>query len=131
MGHAYNNGLHTTSKGVTYDVVRFTGLTAAGPTVIAEDCKSGLVSSITRSGAGVFVVQFSVPYPAKIVICHPQHAPALANSAYRNCRYQQGSYSNTTGQLTLFISDATPAAADFAGAADEMHVLFGFNRYTR
>lgn len=131
MGHAYNNGLHTTSKGVTYDVVRLTGLDGVATPSIAEDCKSGLVSSVTRSGAGTFVLQLSVPYPPKIVVCDPKVSATAANSALRHARYKKASYSNTTGQLTILVSDATPAAADLLAADDELHVTLAFNRYTR
>jgi hypothetical protein len=131
MGHAYNNGLHTTSKGVTYDVARITGLTNGGTLAVAEDCKSGLIQSVTRSSQGVYVVQLSVPYPAKIVVCHPMVSATVATSAYRHARYSKASYSNTTGQFTIFISDATPAAQDLLAADDELHLVLGFNRYTR
>lgn len=130
MGHAYNNGLHTTSKGITYDNLRITGLNASP--VIAEDCKSGLVASVSRSGAGIYVLQLSVPYPPKIVRCDAAMASAAATSTTLTARYQNNSYNSTTGQLTINVSGGanptTPAATD-PGAADEMHVHLAFNRY--
>lgn len=127
MAHAYNNGLHTSSKGITYDNLRVTGLNASP--VVAEDCKSGLVASITRSGAGVYVLQLSLPFPPKLVNCTPVMASAGPTSAVLTARYQNASYNATLGQLTINVSAGTVATDP--GVADEMHIHLAFNRYTR
>lgn len=129
MGHSYNNGLHTSSKGITYDRVRVTGLNTT-PCTIAEDCKSGLIASVTKGATGVYTFQLTAPYPPKVVEISATLSSAAANSAILVARYQNGSYSPTTGQFTINVSNATPAAAD-GGASDEMHVKLAFNRYTR
>lgn len=131
MGHSYNNGLHTTSKGITVDAVRITGLDGATQT-IAEDCKSGLVTGCTSGATGVFVLQLSKPYPPKIVICQPTLSSA-AGITDLFARYDSDGYDATAGTITIRVSDddgdGTPALA--AGAAtDELHVLMMFNRYT-
>lgn len=127
MGHAYNNGLHTSSKGITYDALRVVGLNASP--VIQEDCKSGLVASVARSGAGIFVLQLSLPFPPKLVICHPIMSAAGPTAVNLTARYQTGSYNSTTGQLIINVSAG--AVATDPGVADEMHILLAFNRYTR
>ena len=132
MAHSYNNGLHTSSKGITYDNLRVTGLNAS-PAVV-EDCKSGLISGVTRSSAGVYVFQLSLPYPPKLVRCDPSMAAAGPTSQVLVARYQNNSYNATTGQFTVNVSSlptSTTAAAADPGAADEMHVHLAFNRYTR
>src|SRR5512138_2307498 len=132
MGHAYNNGLHTSSKGFTVDAVRVTGLTVGLGSLctIAEDCKSGLIQSVTHTATGVYTFQLSVPYPPKVVNINPKLSAAAANSAVLTARYQNASYNATTGQFIVNVTNATPAAADPA-AADELHVEMNFNRYTR
>src|SRR5689334_22952861 len=132
MGHAYNNGLHTTSKGITVDAIRVTGLNVANGQLctIAEDCKSGLIASVTHTATGVYTFQLSVPYPPKVVGIKPDLSAASVTSAILTARYQNASYNATTGQFIINISNATPVAAD-GGAADELHVAMHFNRYTR
>lgn len=132
MGHAYNNGLHTTSKGITYDSVRVTGLTVANGQLctIAEDAKSGLIASVTHTGTGVYTFQLSVPFPPKVVEIRPVLSAAAANSAILVARYQDASYNATTGQFIINVTNATPAAADPA-ATNELMVHMAFNRYSR
>lgn len=134
MGHAYNNGLHTSSKGLTVDAVRVTGLNVANGQLctIAEDCKSGLIASVTHTATGVYTFQLSVPYPPKVVNIQPTITAAGATAAWLYPRYRDGSYNATTGQFIIDVSGtpATPAATD-GGASNELHVSMKFNRYTR
>lgn len=132
MGHSYNNGLHTASKGITVDAVRVTGLNVAvaGLCTIAEDCKSGLIQSVTHTATGVYTFQLSRPYPPKVVCIGADISAAGPTAALLRARYQNASYNATTGQFIVNVSNATPAAAD-GGAADELHVTMQFNRYNR
>src|SRR5574341_1776171 len=102
MGHMYNNGLHTTSKGITIDAVRITGLDGATQT-IAEDCKSGLVSGCTKGSTGVYVLQLSTPYPPKIVICQPTISNADGTTDLRFPAYDTDGYDATLGRITIRI----------------------------
>jgi len=131
MGHSYNNGLHTSSKGITVDGIRVTGLNVANGQLctIAEDCKSGLISSVTHTAAGVYTFQLSLPFPPKIVTVRPQLSATAATSAPLVARYQTASYNATTGQFIINVNNAG-AAADGSGT-DELHVDMKFNRYTR
>lgn len=130
MGHSYNNGLHTTSKGITVDALRVTGLAVASPSaaVIAEDCKSGLVSGVTHSAVGVYVFQLSAPYPPKLVTCHVQLSAASAAGASVRARYINNSYNATTGQFQV-ETDVAGVATD-PGANDELHVSLHLRRYS-
>jgi hypothetical protein len=132
MGHSYNNGLHTTSKGFTVDAVRITGLNVATQT-IAEDCKSGLIAGCTKGVTGVYVLQLSRPYPPKIVICQPTLSNADGVTDLRFATYDTGGYNATAGTITIRVSDdddnGAPVLAD-GSATDELHVLMMFNRYT-
>ena len=132
MGHSYNNGLHTSSKGFTVDCVRVTGLTVANGQLctIAEDCKSGLIASVTHTAAGVYTFQLSLPFPPKYVLVKPSLSRAGAASAILTPTYRDASYNATTGQFIIDISNATPAAADPA-STNELMVELHFNRYTR
>lgn len=130
--HAYNNGLHTSSKGITYDAVRVTALnvTVGQLCTIAEDCKSGLIASVTHTATGVYTFQLSLPYPPKVVSFQPEVSAAGPTAAILVARYQNASYNATTGQFIVNVSNNTPVAAD-PGAADELHLQMAFNRYTR
>jgi len=134
MGHSYNNGLHTTSKGITIDALRITGL-AADTQTIAEDCKSGLVSGCTSAVGtpGIYVLQLTQPYPPKIVICQPQLSNANGTTDLLFASYKTAGYDATLGTVTIFVSNdddaGAPVLAD-GGATDELHVLLMFNRYT-
>lgn len=133
MGHSYNNGLHTTSKGITYDAVRVTGLNTT-PCTIAEDCKSGLISGVTKAVTGEYVFQLTAPYPPKLVICHPLLSGTSTITDLLFARYKDASYNATTGQFTVLVSNDDDAGAPIAAdalAANELHVLMAFNRYTR
>lgn len=132
MGHSYNNGLHTTSKGITIDAVRITGLDGDTQT-IAEDCKSGLVSGCTKGSTGIYVIQLSKPYPPKIVICQPTMSNADGTTDLRFPTYGTAGYSASAGTITIRVSNdddsGAPVLAD-GSATDELHVLMMFNRYT-
>lgn len=130
MGHFYNNGLHTASKGITVDAVRVTGLNVANGQLctIAEDCKAGLVKSVTHTAAGVYTFLLSTPFPPKVVSIQASITSAAANSALLTPRYQDGSYNPATGTFIINLTNATPAAAD-GGATNELHVTMHFNRY--
>ena len=130
--HQWTNGLHTASKGITFDAVRVTDLDeapgAAVACTIAEDCKAGLISQVIHSATGTYDFYLTKPYPPKLVTCEPSIDCAAANSALLRARYKQGSYDPTTGKFTILVSNATPAAAD-GSATDSLHVSLSFNRY--
>jgi hypothetical protein len=132
MGHMYNNGMNTASKGLTVDAIRVTGLNVANGSLctIAEDCKAGLISSVTHTALGTYTFQLSVPYPPKVVNIQPVLSAALTTSATNVARYQSASYNATTGQFIILLSTSAAAAVD-GGATDELHVDMKFNRYTR
>lgn len=136
MGYSYNNGLHTSSKGITIDALRVTDLDVAdgAACTIAEDAKSGLVDSVTHTGTGVYTFQLSKPYPPKLVICQPQLSQVTNTTDLLFASYDSGSYNATTGTFVVNVSNdddsGAPAAAN-GSATDELHVLLMFNRYTR
>jgi len=131
MGHMYNYGMNTSSKGLTVDAIRVTGLNATVGQLctIAEDCKSGLISSVTHTATGVYTFQLSVPYPPKYVIIQPSLSATAATSAGNTARYQSASYNPTTGQFIITCNVA--GVATDGGATDELMVDLAFNRYTR
>lgn len=134
--HSYNNGLHTSSKGITVDAVRVTGLNGADASLatIAEDCKSGLVASVTVTATGQYTFQLSKPYPPKLVICQPQLSQATETTDLLTASYDSGSYNATLGTFVVNVSNDDDAGAPVAakgGATDELHVLMMFNRYNR
>ena len=131
MGHSYNNGLHTASKGITVDAVRVTGLnvTVGQLCTIAEDAKAGLIASVTHTATGIYTFQLSLPFPPKVVLIHPYLSAVAGTSALNVARYINASYNATTGQFIVHTSVA--GTLTDGGAADELHVALHFNRYTR
>lgn len=131
MGHSYNHGLVTSNKGMTLDAIRVTGLNVANGSLctIAEDCQSGLISSVTHTAAGVYTFQLSAPFPPKYVRIAPVLSAANAAAAPLNARYRSASYNATTGQFIVDISNA--GVATDGGASDELMVDMEFRRYTR
>lgn len=127
-----NNGMNTSSKGLTVEGARITGLNVANgsPCTIAEDCKAGLIGSVIHTAIGIYTVQLTIPFPPKVVNIVPKLSCALATSPVLTARYQNGSYNPTTGTFVIFVSTTAAAAAD-GGAADELHLDMKFNRYTR
>jgi len=133
MGHSYNNGLHTSSKGITVDAVRVTALNTT-PCTIAEDCKSGLITGVTRAVTGQYVFQLSAPFPPKLVVCLPAISGTSTTTDLLHARYLENSYNATTGQFTVLLSDDDDVTAPIAAngsATNELHVFLMFNRYSR
>lgn len=130
MGYSYNNGLHTSSKGMTQEAVRVTGLNVAlaGLCTIAEDSKSGLVARVTHTATGVYTFQLSAPFPPKYVGIRPSISAALPTSALLVARYQSNSYNPTTGQFIVHTS--VGGVATDGSATDELMVDLNFRRYT-
>lgn len=134
MGHSYNNGLHTTSKGITIDAVRIKGLNNGGTPTVAEDCKSGLISSVSKSVTGTVVLQLSQPYPPKLVICIPKMSNSDGTTDIVHAEVKETGYDATAGTLTIFLENdddsGAPVLVDAPSATAELHVLMMFNRYT-
>lgn len=130
--HSYNYGLKTSGKGEIFESFKVAIGAAGAPGTITQ-AAANLVQSVTggtgAGATGTYTVQFNAPYPPSLITCIPHVSAAAANSAYRNARYKQGSYNATTGQLVIFVSDATPAAADPA-SGDHIYVTLTFEQYT-
>src|SRR3982750_126437 len=108
MGHMLGFGMNTSSKGISFEAARITGLNVANGQLctIAEDCKAGLIGSVTQTAAGVFTVQLTTPFPPKVVCIQPSLSAALATSAALTARYQSNSYNATTGQFIVSMNVA-------------------------
>jgi hypothetical protein len=126
MGHAYNYGLTTSGKAVALERVKI-NVGAAGAVSSFDQAGAGLVASISHPATGRYVIQLAPPFPPRLVACNPRMSAALLTSAILNARYKNASYSATTGQLEIMVSNATPAAADPA-SGDEIHVDMEFCR---
>jgi hypothetical protein len=136
--HSYNNGLHTSSKGITVDAVRVGGLDVSAASdafcTIEEDCKSGLVASVIHSATGVYDFQLSKPYPPKLVVCLPGIDSASGTTDLLHARYTQDSYDPDAGTFTITVSDDDDSGAPLLAAGeatDNLHVFLMFNRYSR
>lgn len=130
MGHAYNYGVVTSAKGFTTECIRLKCTDGSGTLIIDEDCGAGLISSVSRSSAGLYVLQLAVPYPPKVIQVSPTLAPASQTTATLTCRYLRGSYSATAGTLSIAVSNAAGTGATDPANGDEIHIDLNFRRYT-
>lgn len=128
MGHSYNHGMVTCAKGKTLEDFSFF-IGATGAVGAIEQCSAGLVQSVTRTAIGVYTVQLNGPYPPILVDCFTQRSKVVATDAARAVEYSQGSYNNLTGQFIIWVTDATPAAADPINGS-KIQVKMAFRRYT-
>lgn len=134
MGHSYNNGLHTTSKGITIDSLRIVGLNTGGTPVVEEDCKSGLVASASQAVDGTVVLQLSQPYPPKNVVCFATMSNANGTTDIVFAQPKQDGYDAATGRMTIYLMNdddsGAPVLVAAPSATAELHVILMFNRYT-
>ena len=130
--HSYNFGLKTSGKGEIFESFAVAIGASGAPGTITQ-CGANLVASVTggagASATGTYTVTLNAPLPPKIVAVDVSVTCAAANSAYRNARYKTGSYDPVAGTFVIFVSDATPAAADPA-SGDSIMVQVTFEQYT-
>ena len=130
MGYMYNHGLVTTAKGASWEQFRLKCTDGSGTLVMDEDCGSGMVASMTRNSAGNYTIQLNKPYPPKVIQVDANIPAATATTAVTLARYVRGSYSATTGQWTLSVTNAAGTGAQDPANGDEIHVSINFRRYT-
>lgn len=132
MGHTLNFGLTTNMKGATIDAFRIT-IGASGAPTLAEDCGSGLVSSVTRLSAGRYSFQMAKPYPPKLVNVQAELSGLSATDPVLVARYESATYNATTGVFIVQVvntpTSTTAAAADPVNGCD-LHVTLITRRYT-
>lgn len=131
MGHSYNHGLVTSLKGAAFEAVRFTAMNAS-PITIEEQCGSGLVASATIA-SGLVTVQLAMPYPPGVVVVIPAYTGTSPTTDIISARYVENSYSASTGQFQIALSNDDDAGAPVAAspaATDELHIAMVFRRYT-
>lgn len=133
MGHSYNHGLVTSSKGLAIEFIKITGLNVAvGQLCTVDDGDSGLVLKCTHTATGVYTLTFTKPYPPKILAVIPSISSTSPTTDLIHARWTDGNYSSTAGTLELeLINDddaGTPVATDGL-AANWLNVVLVFNRY--
>lgn len=106
--HGINFNVATTAKNPVFTWFRFTvGATGAVGTI--RQCKSQAVDTITRTGQGLYTVQFNRPYPLNVVQLDCTVARNAVTDAIRNVCYRAGTYNASTGQLNIVVSGDTAA----------------------
>lgn len=130
MGHALNHGLTTNAKGASWDQIRLKCTDGSGTLAIDEDCGAGLISSVTRTAQGIYTLQLSKPYPAKLVICTVNLSQAAETTGVLVVRYKRASYDATAGTFVVFVSNAAGTAAADPAQNDELHLDLVWRRYT-
>lgn len=135
MGYSYNHGLVTPMKGAAILAATVTGLNVANGSncTIAEDCSAGMISSVEHDAAGVYIVKFAAPYPAKVIAGFADIAHATGTTDLLEARLDAAGYNSTTGWLTINVSNDDDVGAPVAGdgaASDELHLFLVVGRYS-
>jgi hypothetical protein len=124
----FNRELITTALGVALNFCRFT-VGASGAVGTLKQASSNSIRSITRTGAGLYTVQFNQPYPAALAFSDVRLHRAAVTDATRVADVDAASYNNTTGQCAIHVSDNDADNNGSVVAADpvqdsEMHLFF-------
>lgn len=130
MGHSYNHGLVTSSKGLAIEFVKITGLNDATQTV--DDGDSGIITSCTKGATGVYTITFAKPRPPKILVCMPSISSVSATTDLIHARWTDNDYNATTGVMTIHLVNDDDAGAGVAvdGASTNiLNLVLVFNRY--
>lgn len=123
--------MSTDMRGVVIDALRVSFGASGAPTLV-DAGKTGLLDStapVVQTATGRYTFQLSLNYYAALVACLPKLSCVAANGARLDARYVDGSYSPTTGQFEVDVSDATPVAAD-PTSGTSMALVLVFQRYT-
>ncbi len=135
MGHSYNHGLVTSSKGLAIEFVKVTGLNVApGASALCtvDDGDSGLVFKCVHGATGIYTFTLNKPYPPKILLCIPSISSTSATTDLIIPRYKDASYSSTAGTFEVHLvndDDSGAGVAVAGGAANELNLVLVFNRY--
>lgn len=99
----FNREVLTTALSACLNFGNFTvGATGAVGTIY--QAKSNSVRSVTRNSAGNYTFQFNEPYPLALAYIDLELHRAAVTDAKVDVDYDAATYSNTTGQLTVFCS---------------------------
>lgn len=133
MGHSYNHGLVTSSKGLAIEFLKITGLNVAvGQNCTVDDGDSGLVLRCVHTATGVYTLTFTKPYPPKILAVIPSISSTSATTDLIHARWTDGNYNSTAGTMELHLindDDVTTGVAVDGAAANWLNVVLIFNRY--
>ena len=133
MGHSYNHGLVTSSKGLAIEFVKITGLNVAnGSNCTVDDGDSGLVLKCVHTATGVYTLTLTKPYPPKVLAVIPSISSTSPTTDLIHARWTDSNYSATAGTMEIeLINDddaGTPGAVDGL-AANVLNLVLVFNRY--
>lgn len=135
MGHSYNHGLVTSSKGLAIEFVKVSGLNVApGASALCtvDDGDSGLVLKCVHTATGIYTFTLVKPYPPKLLIVSPDITSTSPTTDLIHARYLENSYNSTTGVFEIHLindDDVGPGVAVAGSATNQLHVMLVFNRY--
>jgi len=127
--HMVNHGLVSAFKGFEIECFNFL-IGTTGAVGALEQGKANFIDNVTRTSAGLYTIQVTLAYPAVLVTADPNLSLVGATDTVLRIGYVQGSYSNTTGQFQIQVTNTTgPSAADPVSGSSIM-VNCVFRRYT-
>lgn len=136
MGHSYNHGLVTSSKGLAIEFIKVTGLNVApgvSATCTVDDGDSGLILSCIHGATGVYTFTLKKPYPPKMLAVIPVISSTSATTDLIHARWTDANYSATAGTFEVHLindDDSGAGVAVAGGAANVLNLILVFNRYT-
>jgi len=130
MGHSYNHGLVTSSKGLAVEFIKVTGLNTTPCTV--DDGDSGLVLSCTHGATGIYTFTLTKPYPPKLHLVIPVISSTSATTDLIHARWTDSNYSATAGTFEIHLINDDDSGAGVAvdgSSANVLNLILVFNRY--
>lgn len=129
MGHSYNHGLVTSSRGVAIEMVSVSFAAAGAPTLV-DGGKAGLIASVAKTSDGLYTFTLAKPYPRSKVAILASLSCVDKAGAIRDARYVEGSYNATAGTFQVAITgdEDSPAGVD-PTASTSLDLVMFFQRY--
>lgn len=133
MGHSYNHGLVTSSKGLAIEFVKVTALNVStGQNCTVDDGDSGLILKCVHTATGIYTFTMTKPYPPKVLLVSPDITSTSPTTDLIHARYTEGSYNATAGTFEVHLindDDVGPGVAVDGSATNQLHLMLVFNRY--
>lgn len=135
MGHSYNHGLVTSSKGLAIEFVKISALNVAnGQNCTVDDGRSGLVLKCVHTSTGIYTLTLNKPYPPKLLMANVGITSTSPTTDLIFARVTEGSYNAATGVLEIELINDDDSGAGVAvdgSATNQIHAILVFNRYNR
>jgi len=116
--HVANGHIRTSNKGVVTNKFSFSISDGSGAVGTIYQAGGNFVTSVTRTGQGIYTVQLNKLYPVRLIYTSADiSTPAPTTDAVVLARVDSNSYSATAGTFVVNTVSTVPAVADPANGA--------------